>query len=1002
MLSRGASDASARLRRSKSSTSVKQRRCPPLVQENVDPEKARQHALAAAHIAMDRANERASAEMKRSAELSRNQSNASRARGATPRSQNIRFCDTGGPRLQRTTLQSKTSTAATSLSGPASNSYSQLSNGGNGPPLNDFGVVDGYGSIPSSYRRLRKTKSMLTPRHHGNSVHDLSPQSPGTPRTLRTAKTSLGGHDNGLRLGLKRSMSFLKLSSGNISKTFKRAHSTSEENDAAVERARNQFLQDVEQQRLYQKPSFLSTAKGREQKAFRKTVRSDRITENDDGTWSEQHQTKQEFKFRSFSASLRDRVRRVLGRSPSKDTNLPAQQLDASRAHFRDYLNGTEVNISQEECESGKPSLTYRGSLHVPSSQKESTLEDLEAISRSLKSMHSNDSLCSNSRSRVSSWTNSTVTNSLPGRGTPIERKRLSIIQEHGGPHQPSSSIGRHMYEVTPAHLSIGTRPGNGQPIPPIDSQRVYSALTKRIDQEQGEQERAKTPKAAALQHSGQNCMSRDQSFQTVPTIRQVASEESIYGVAPDDRHRHFSPQAPSWEQIEGRVPQEIAQENEIRTRPRLHIALGEDQSSFFPFSSENKPQTSSPLKLALAARRKRQTSSEEENSSVIVSRPIQGDSEFETSSESQYSRTMSGQLPMTGMDCSEPERDDEPEGTATIVPARVNRYPRPSPSLVQLHKAKSNASVEWDSWMNPQMTGLDRRNSKSSTTHYRESAQIDGDDTDVGGRPGSATGQGHRSSDRTARANWTPRHERRASITNERFPLVEVNETSRNNTPKPRRYSSVTKLVSSAAADVKRVGLTAIGINDENTRISSSEAPSSGKLWAQYSQVPFDGGEEPTSTLGQLQHQHQQQQVKRLARPQSSMTITSQYGKVAEASGAGEDGKHGHGPGMTSRSNRLFEHNGYDGSFGGSRVPLAASPCPRDRTELERDVALPRAATSAGKKRRNDKVGMGMQSSSKRMVSNFLRSRRRNSAGGSKGAGEGRVVQADEVPAFL
>jgi hypothetical protein len=983
--------------------------------------------------------------MRRSAELSRKQSNASRTvNGATPRSQNIRFCDIVEPHRQRSTLQSNTPTIASSVNMPGSSSYSQLSKIGNGPPLNEFGVADGYGSTPSSYRRLRKTKSMLTPRKRGPTVGDFSSQSPGTPRTLRNVASSVGDHEHGLRLGLKRSMSFLKLSSGNLSKTFKRSHSTSEQNDAAVEQAREQFMQDIEHQRLQKKSSFFSTPKVKQQKSFRKTVRSNGITDYGDGIGSEQQHPKHESKFRSFSASLRDRVRRVLRRSSSKDSDLPAQQMDASRAHFRDYLDGTNSNVSQEEFTIANSHSASRGSLYVPSSQKGGSMEDLEAISRSLRSMHSSDSLRSNGRSRVTSWTNSTINNSLPARITPIERKRLSIIQEHGGPHQPSSSIGRHMDEISATHLPLGARHGNGPSPNTIDSQRVYSALMKRIDQEQEDKDRANTPKAGASQDMRQTYTLSAQSFKTAPTIRQVASDDSIHTLAPDDQHRQFSLRAPSWHDTERKTPQQIALENETSEKRKSHMALEEAQSSFFPFSSENKPQTPSPFKLALAARRERQTSSEEENGSVIVNRPSVGDNGLETSSESQYSRTPSGQLPMTGINRLESELCDEPAGMATIVPARVNRYPRPTPSLAQLHKTKSNASVEWKSWMNSQMTSLDRRNSRSSNSHYREGAQMDGDDTAVGGgRPSSSGGHGHRrSSARTTKGNTeTPTHQRRSSIMNERFPLLELKEVPRSNTPKPRRSSSVTRLVSSTAADVKRASLAAMGagVNDENSRISSIATGSGGShpLRAQYSRNSFKGGEErePVSTPGRLQHQyHQHHQIqqqhaqgKRLGRPKSSITIRSQYGRITEASGDEEDEDtfHGHGydPRKTSRLSRPFDDNGYGADNAGvmvsheTRVSRAHSrpfPAHEGNTcdhENERDTALPTIAGSA-EKRRDHRLGMGVPISSKRMVSNFLRSRRRHGDGngnrhgngnaGVRGAGQRDGAEEDRGPAFV
>lgn len=1002
MLSRGASDASTRLRRSKSSASVNRRRNAPFVRDTIDPETARQHAMTAANIAMDRANERASAEARRSAELSRNQSNASRtATGATPRSQNIRFCGGVELRPQRSTLQSQApSAASSSVYKPHGNSHSKTSKAGNGPPLNEFGVADGYGSTPSSYRRLRKTKSMLTPRKSGPSGKELSSQSPGTPRTV---KSSSSDHNNGLRLGLKRSMSFLKLSSGNLSKTFKRSHSTSEQNDVAVERARDQFMQDVEQQELRKKSSFLSTPRVRQQKAFRKTVRSNRTSECGDGVNPGPREMKQESKIRSLSASLRDRVRRILGGSSSKDNKIPTQQLDASRAHFRDYLDGTDTNVSQEENAARTSQSAPRGSLYVPSPQHDGSMGDLEAISVSLRSMQSNDSLHSNGRSRVTSWTNSTMTNSMPARSTPVERKRLSIIQEHGGPHQPSSSIGRHMDEVSATRLQLSARHGNEQATSAIDSQRVYSALMKRIDQEQLEEEQhhAKTPQPKAEHDIRQNCTSSAQSFQTAPTIRQVASEESIHATPLGEQHRQFSLHAPSWHEIESKTPQQIALENETLHKRMSRIVIPEPQSSFFPFSSEDKPQTPSPFKLALAARRERQTSSEEESGSVVITRPGVGDNGFETSSESQYSRTPSGQLLMPTMNRSDPELEDEPAGMATIIPARVNRHPRPT---------TSNASMDK---MNKQMTSLNRRNSKSSNSHYREGAQMDGDDTAVGGRLGSSAVLGRRASTRTVQENEIT-HELGPSLMGDRFPLLELKEVPRNSISQARRSSSVTRLANSAAADVKRASLAAIGVNDENTRLQSADTIKGlHPLRAKYSQVSFKAAEEPLSTPGRVQPLYQQQYRDRpLGRPQSSITIRSQYGRITETSGDGDENAEMHAPRTTSRLSRPSEDHSYnegggDGGVrnantggGGATVSPAPSRYLAIRNEYHADTALPRIGSSASK-RRDHKLGFGVPvSSSRRMVSNFLRSRRRNNnAAAARGSD---VDDIDGGPAFV
>ena len=89
----------------------------------------------------------------------------------------------------------------------------------------------------------------------------------------------------------------------------------------------------------------------------------------------------------------------MLRRPSNKDSNLPAQQLDASRAHFRDYLSGMRAHASHEEYLPDNQQSGSLGSLYVPFVRKEESVHYLEAISKSLRSMHSNDGLHSNSRS---------------------------------------------------------------------------------------------------------------------------------------------------------------------------------------------------------------------------------------------------------------------------------------------------------------------------------------------------------------------------------------------------------------------------------------------------------------------------------------------------------------------------------------------------------------------------------------------------------------------------
>lgn len=148
------------IRRSKSTTSVKERRKHPITSEPLDPESARVHAVIAAHRAMDRS--RGSSE----ADLYRSDSSASKQSARLARGRHAANQSDPATRLQRqrSLLQATTPNLAATLplpgggntarGGPQSSTHTSVS---------EFG--GSYEGEPSSYRRLRKAKSVLNPSH---------------------------------------------------------------------------------------------------------------------------------------------------------------------------------------------------------------------------------------------------------------------------------------------------------------------------------------------------------------------------------------------------------------------------------------------------------------------------------------------------------------------------------------------------------------------------------------------------------------------------------------------------------------------------------------------------------------------------------------------------------------------------------------------------------------------------------------------------------------------
>lgn len=829
MLSRGNSDAGTRLRRAKSASSVQQRRAQPLPAEPIDPHIAHVHALVAAHRAMERSSERASEEMRRA------DSNASRnTQRTTPRSQNIRFHDTTEFRNKRPFLQSRTSNIACTLRIPSENTAID-------DHTSSYGTTENYGAEPSSYRRLRKARSMLTPRKQMMSPAPPpypTPMSTGSGPALRKVKSTIGTEAQGLKLGLKKSMSFIR----HRARSLQRPHTEMAHREEAVAMAREQFLRDQTDPHAAPHPdsSFRLKLK-RSRIGFPKTVRTNRETELGDGIRSENQplfELQSEFKIRSISMSLRDKVKKVFGRSISNKEDFGAQQVEASRPHFRDYVNGS-ADAGLDTYDACDPESLARGSLYIPTQQYDETSEDLDKISTTLRSTASRESLHSSNRSRVTSWTNSNATASVVGRGTPLERKRLSIIKEDGGPHQPSSSAGHHLGGVSSFAEPIQRQDSRGQPIPMPDSQRIYSALLRRIDAEQAEMDRTKAQLSAI--HQEQN-INDDIELHKGPTIRVVQSEASLRTMAPDQNYRDFSISSEALRE-QCMTPQQIARHDAEKEKCRANLAVQDAQSSFFPFSNEQKPKAPSPYKLALAAQREQQITeaddgadeAETDTGSVVIhrrptiSRKLQG--KFGMSSESVYSRTTcGGSNSLYHSPVASPEQSTVDltgaTGMATIIPTRINRYPRPVNSVRHLNRARSSEKGDWKGWIENQMSSLDRKAGKvskaSNRSHFREKAQIDGDDTSVGSDVGVRLGFGQRDLNETTPTAAPRSH----SALNQRFPLLELKEVPRNNTPAPRSSDSITRSwsgVLNKSGSAER--------NDENRKLGARAVDSLRKI---------------------------------------------------------------------------------------------------------------------------------------------------------------------------
>ncbi|KAL4806103.1 hypothetical protein BDV18DRAFT_160171 [Aspergillus unguis] len=362
------------------------------------------------------------------------------------------------------------------------------------PSISEFGgLEDRIASLPSSYRRLRKSRSMFSTRQRSSHI----PYSITSPESYSPSISSQGQPSDPPKLyrTLRRSMSFLK--ADNRPKSTLR-HAKSQ--DASIQLARSRYQQDILNSPDSQSWQPLPMSKTRrEHKPFRKTFRGTSATEDTTAEGSIEHiRTSQpHWKARALSSSIKKGIKRVLGlsRNPSAQSHecaspsasshwgqSPSTGVSDENNYPSDYGN---FDIDHQYAQVGQPPTICR--------------------------MQSSRSLAT-SRSRVTSWADSTAANTIATPKT--GGQRLSIVSEQGDLGPP---------EVPPLPSSSIRHDRSG-----IDSQRLFSALMKRIGGEyphssqenivigQVKEHRAIPTQGASHFHSSKN------------TIRQVPSEASI------------------------------------------------------------------------------------------------------------------------------------------------------------------------------------------------------------------------------------------------------------------------------------------------------------------------------------------------------------------------------------------------------------------------------------------------------------------------------------------
>ncbi|PLB33198.1 uncharacterized protein BDW47DRAFT_6742 [Aspergillus candidus] len=624
--------AKERLRRSKSTRSIRKSR-QTSSGESFDADVGRQHALAAASLAMRRSLERSSAESHASQDRWRDSENKYQ-----PKRHSI------ADDLHKEKQSPSPSPPPTRAPPPRPRDvYPTVAL----PSISEFYGLDGRNSsLPSSYRRLRKSRSMFSTRQRASRpAYALSSSESHPQTTADRLQSACTPHSHG---SLRRSMSFLRAVYQSDNKhSLRRAKS----HDAAIQLARAQFQQSPTSQGTRTRhSSFSLIASKRGHRSFRKSFRAistSRIEATTPPTSDISTSVPSHKRTRAISSSIKKGIKRVLGlRADGCDKeNVPvspplprrwAQQLSSPASGMGNY-----------------PDSVSARSPHPPSPVRNKPSSASEA----------------SSRSRVTSWADSTVANTITTRRTG-HHGHMSVIDEASGlPRMPEFSLS----ELSPSKSPNG-----------IDSQSLFAALMKRIGKSSPQSPGEEVALGQVKQHRAIPHQSTHlHSWASRRTIRHIPSEESLASPG--------SYRTAKCNMMTPRMPPRA------QSRPLPCVPGSQDARPDSPHA------TRSP-------------------SPKDWSR-----------SPSVYSRTASGRpTPKPKVDnASSSGSDDDEPGVATIFASQRSTYCSPGRSSNPGDSGTATAapiqpSLDWQQWMQSQIASIEVEN--PAREHYREDAQIHDD----------------------------------------------------------------------------------------------------------------------------------------------------------------------------------------------------------------------------------------------------------------------------------
>lgn len=511
------------------------------------------------------------------------------------------------------------------------------------PSISEFGAVeDRIASLPSSYRRLRKSRSMFSTRQRSSHVpYRLASPEPYSP----TIATSRGQTSDPPRLyrTLRRSMSFLR---GDNPPRNTLRHTRSQ--DVSVQLARSQYQQDLMSSPDSTVWGPLTMAKvRREHKPFRKTCRGTSALDGKSVAEASLEALKGPHslgKARAFSTTIKKGIKRVLGLS----RNVSEQgKVHASPSSSRQWAESPSTAVDNEnDCREGCAAMN------------EHVYESAEIRQPTIRRMQSSASLAT-SRSRVTSWADSTAGNTIATPRTSAQQ-RLSIVSEQ-------EKLGRP--DVPP--VTTDSIASNA-----VDSHRLFSALMKRI--------------------GGANAQASEDKI----VIRQVKE------------HRVIPTQGSLTSHHSKRTVRQVSSEVSVNSPRSFATANG---GPITPYEQPQGHGASCAHSAGLTTKAYQESN-----------KTAEGDISRAESASSVYSRSTSGLSPKLKAAPDSPDSAEEP-GVATIYASERTAYSSPNKYTDSSEYVPELPATDWQNWMDSQMARIENA---TPTRHYRENAEIHGDDT--------------------------------------------------------------------------------------------------------------------------------------------------------------------------------------------------------------------------------------------------------------------------------